>query len=133
MSFLTREQFTGLNDLHSIEVELPDNQGKVRIRALSSVETELLNKRTEEGKLSNIAAACLACTYAILDADGQRMFDPGNQKDLELLKTKSPAIILHLNEVILRLSAAGKAEVEKYLKNWKKTQPEDSSSGSAST
>lgn len=133
MSFLTREQFTGVNDIHTVEVELPDGGGRVRIRALSSAETELYNKRVDDGKLSNIAAACLGCAYGLVDENGQRMFNPGDQKDIDLLKTKSPAIILHLHESIMRLSGGGKAEVEKYLKNWSKTQPVASSSDSAST
>lgn len=131
--YLNREQFLNIADKHTFDLPLPDNLGTVKIRALTTGESEEYSKRCEEGKLGGIAAACLAATYALVDDEGNRLFDPKKQSDADLLRHRLPAVILHIGEAVNRISAGGLCEVEKYVKNWSKTQSVASSSDSAST
>lgn len=133
MSYLNREQFLSLQDKHTYDLPLPDGLGTVRIRALTTAETEEFNRKCEQAKLGGIASSCLIACYALVDAEGNRLFDPNKQEDVDLIRLRLPAVVLHIGEAINRLSAGGLHEVEKYIKNWSKTQSDGLNSASAST
>lgn len=127
---LSRDQLLQLQDIHTVKVQLPDDMGEVSIRALSLAEVQEYNKSCSG--LDEQGAAALLAAYALVDEQGNRLFDPKKEADVALLRNKAGFTVLRIAEAANRLSVAGKNEVEKLLKNYKKTSLGSGSSDSVS-
>lgn len=128
---LSREQLLQLQDLHTVKVALPDNMGEVSIRALSLAEVQEYNKQC--AGMDEQGAAALLAAYALVDEQGNQLFDPKKDAEVSMLRKKAGFTVLRIAEAANRLSVAGKNEVEKLLKNYKKTSSDSGSSDSVST
>ncbi len=103
MSFLNREQIIGAADRQYVEVDVPEWGGTVRLRSLDAEQAlhqEVLVKKRNAGDLKiNPLAAILS--VSIVDASGTPLF---NDKDMNELGKKSPAILIRLVKAVNTLN-----------------------------
>lgn len=116
---LTREQILAANDLPTIEVDVPEWGGTVRVSTMTAGARDKYEKLFigRDGKASllnatNIRAALVA--FTLVDADGKRVFVDG---DIERLSNKSAAAVDRIFEASAKLNKVTKQDVDELEKN----------------
>lgn len=111
---LSRDAILNAQDLKHEDVEVPEWEGSVRVRTLTSRERDNfeagLAADKESGEtvdLDNIRARLVSLT--VVDAQGKRLFSAG---DLEALGGKSGAAVDRLFDVARRLAGMSDSDVK---------------------
>lgn len=119
MGLLTRDVILQANDLPTEEVEVPQWNGSVRVRALTGAERDAFEQSIVEQKgkstkmnLTNLRAKLVALT--IVDEEGKRIF---SDADARLLGEKSAIALNTVFEVAQRLSGLTPTDVEELAGN----------------
>lgn len=101
--YLSASDILDAKDIETVEVEVPEWNGVVRLRALSGEEAlrfiELVQK-DKTGAALKIVALCA------VDETGAQLFSP---EQVEQLKTKSLRAIMRLQNVALRINGLSEA------------------------
>lgn len=115
MSFLGRDAILGADDFEYEVVNIPSWGGKVRVRPLNAKQRSQI-----EGQMAHIAqakkgyeklgdAALRMVVWCVVDEQGQPIF---TEQDVSALAKKSSKPILHLRDVITRISGMEKESVD---------------------
>ena len=119
MTLLTKDQILGADDRDSVEVEVPEWGGAVRIAAMTAAERDAFEASMIDGKgksdakrLQNFRARFVAS--CIVDDDGNRLF---SDKDIVALGKKSSAPISRLFDDCRKLNGMTDEDVEELEKN----------------
>lgn len=115
MTLLSRDQILAANDRETVDVEVPEWGGTVRVRALSGAERDayevaLAGVRPDGSarvNLVNVRARLIA--LAVVDETGARMF---SDADVEALGEKSGIAMQRVFEVAQRLSGLTDEDIE---------------------
>lgn len=128
--FLTKEQILSAQDFKTEEVEVPEWDGKVRVKSLTAKERDRFEAGMIEGRgkdrktnLENLRARLVAKT--VVDEQGNLLF---SEKDVDALGEKNAAAIDKVFAVAQRLSKLRPEDVEELTKNSDQGQSDDSSS-----
>ena len=128
--FLTKEQILSAQDFKTEEVEVPEWDGKVRVKSLTAKERDRFEAGMIEGRgkdrktnLENLRARLVAKT--VVDEQGNLLF---SEKDVDALGEKNAAAIDTVFAVAQRLSKLRPEDVEELTKNSDQGQSDDSSS-----
>ena len=129
--FLTKEQILSAQDFKTEEVEVPEWDGKVRVKSLTAKERDRFEAGMIEGRgkdrktnLENLRARLVAKT--VVDEQGNLLF---SEKDVDALGEKNAAAIDTVFAVAQRLSKLRPEDVEELTKNSDQGQSDDSNSG----
>lgn len=106
---LTAEEILAASDLATVDVEVPEWGGTVRLRQLSAGETITFSEAASGNK--KLGTVKLIAMSAV-DESGNRLF---TDKQVEALKSKSIKIFVKLQKIALELN--GFTEKEEALKN----------------
>lgn len=97
--FLTAKDILDSNDLETAEMEVPEWGGTLRLRVMTADEAikfqDVLNTPAKKSAWVKLLALCA------VDADGNRLF---SDREMELLKKKSTAVFLRLQDFLLKLN-----------------------------
>jgi hypothetical protein len=115
VTLLSKEAILAADDRPTMDVEVPEWGGTVRVRALSGAERDAYEialagirpDGTRRPNLVNVRARLIALT--VVDEAGARMF---SDKDAEALGAKSAAAMQRVFEAAQRLSALTDEDVE---------------------
>jgi hypothetical protein len=114
MALLNRDQILDYDDLKTVDVEVPEWGGSVRLRMLTAKERDAFEASTVETRgnkmkqnLANIRARLVA--LCIVDEDGKRVFDSG---DVSRLGEKSAAALQRLFMKCNELNGLSDEDVE---------------------
>ena len=110
---LTKDQILQANDTRTIDVEVPEWNGTVRVKVMSSLERQqfqaVVNKKKDETLfMERLIIQC------VVDAEGNRIFD---EIDLKQLGAKSSLAMARVFEAAAELNGMTKASVEEIEKN----------------
>ncbi|MBF0417208.1 MAG: hypothetical protein HQL86_03060 [Magnetococcales bacterium] len=108
---LNRQQILDAQDLKTVDVDVPEWGGPVRIREFSGKDRDAFltaaHKRRDKGVIELTA---LLVALAIVDDDGEEMF---TEADIQTLNTKSAHALVRLEEEIRKLNRMNEEEAEK--------------------
>lgn len=115
MTLLTKDAILGADDRPTVDVEVPEWGGTVRVRALSGAERDayevaLAGVRPDGSRrinLVNVRARLIALT--VVDEAGARMF---TDKDAEALGAKSATAMQRVFEAAQKLSGLTEDDIE---------------------
>ena len=114
MTLLTKDQILGADDRDSIEVDVPEWGGSVRIAAMTACERDAFEAsmidtkgKGDAKRLQNFRARFVAS--CIVDEDGNRLF---SNKDIVDLGKKSSAPISRLFDECRKLNGMTDEDVE---------------------
>lgn len=134
--FLTKEAILGADDINTVEMYIPEWNGKVRIRTLKSVEKDRLevsmvmaNGRPAGGAVLGNIRARFAVASLVLET-GEPQF---TEAEIPALGEKSAAPLARIFNVVQELSAVSDADVEEMAKNFGRGRPGFSATGSPAT
>lgn len=132
---LTKDAIFALNDLLFEDVEIPEWNGRLRVRGMTAAqrdayEQSLIDARSDargrtkvEANFTN-AKARLA-VQCVIDANGQRVF---TDAEAAALGQKSASAVNRIAQVAQRLSGMSKEDLDDLEKNSVPAQPADSPS-----
>ncbi|MCA3255081.1 MAG: hypothetical protein INF91_05645 [Alphaproteobacteria bacterium] len=118
MGLLTREQILGAADQQTIDVEVPEWGGTVRVRSLTAGDRDRFEQAViaaqAAGKVGpdNVRARYVAA--CVVDEAGKPLF---TDKDLEVLAAKSFAAMDRVFAAATKLNAFSAADIEELAKN----------------
>jgi hypothetical protein len=103
---LTAEQILGMDDLNTLDVEIPEWQvdgepGVVRLKALSAREAMTFQKQLSLNNKAREDAMISIVVLSAVDETGERIF---NQKQIELLRDKSIRVFGRLQKAAMELN-----------------------------
>lgn len=115
MALLTRDEILAVDDLKTIDVEVPEWGGTVRLRALTGserdrLEASILNKEgngADRAKLATFRARL--CAMTMVDESGQRLF---GEAEVSALGQKSAAALSRVADAAQKLSAISQEDVD---------------------
>lgn len=128
---LSAADILGTDDLLTEVVEVPEWNGKVRVRGLTGTardhfEEGLLDQRGKKSEIRLANMRAKLCALTIVDADGRRVFTDGQ---IEALGGKSAAALSRVFKVAQRLSGLSETDVDELAGELGKDQ--SAASGSA--
>lgn len=129
MDYLSRQQVLDVDDVVTRDVTVPEWGGKVRVKTLTGVERNALEKTMLENKpgkrpevnLSNFQAKL--CAASMVDETGKRLF---SERDVEKLGQKSSKALARVFTVASELSGFSEADIDELTKNLESGQSDDS-------
>ena len=121
LMLLGREAILNADDLKTADVEVPEWNGVVRVRALRGVDRDLFEQslintddEDEEGKVKTkvnmLGMRARLVALGAVDGEGVLLF---SEADAEKLGYKSAAALERVCDEVMRLSGMNKSEVEK--------------------
>lgn len=110
---LNKQQIKAVDDLPSIEVEMPEWGGNIKIKTMSAkhrIEFEKLNKdaKTELETMINLIM------FSCVNEDNTLLFD---RNDFEFLSNKSAKSLMKLFEEAVNMSTLSEKKLEEKAKN----------------
>lgn len=114
MSLLTKEQIQQADDRPTMEVEVPEWGGKVRLRVWSGPERERVEELIDNKQARRQCGRAIVASLSIVDENGKRLFD---ESDIQRLAEKSGVALERVFSAACSLNAVGKAEIEELTKN----------------
>lgn len=114
---LKREEILAAADVKSIDVEVPEWGGTVRVREMSGTqrdlyEQELVARQDKDKVMHNVRA--LLVTYTAVDETGAALFTPA---DVEELGKKSSTALDRVFQAACKLNGIGQPALEVVAKN----------------
>jgi hypothetical protein len=117
--YLTKAQILAVDDIQFEDVDVPEWDGKVRVKALTGSERDALEQSMIEGRgkhremnLANFRAKL--ASHSIVDENGKRVF---NDLDVYDLGRKSGAALARVFNVASRLSGFTDDDIDELVKN----------------
>ena len=125
---LSKQQIIDVDDLGTVEVEVPEWDGSVLVRPLTAKQrgqfTAALVDQRQGGRTLRLQDIQIRlCGLSIVDESGKRMF---SDAEMAILGGKSSAALQHVFEVAQRLSGLSEEQVEELAGNSDETPSEDS-------
>jgi len=116
MSLLTKDQILQVKDNQTIEVEVPEWGGKVKLQSMSGFardrfEASIVGKQGGMNTTNIRAKLVAAC---VIDANGELMF---SEKEVAALGKKSAKALDRIFSAAQKLNAMGDSEIESLAKN----------------
>jgi hypothetical protein len=129
---LTREQIIGADDRKTVDVEVPEWGGTVRLRGMSGAERDEYEagiisvgaNGSREVNLKNMRARLVA--FSCIDEAGEHMF---SADDVSALGEKSAAALERVFDVARKLSGLADADVEELAAGFTPAPSDGSTSG----
>lgn len=109
---LNKSQILEADDLPTIEVEVPEWGGSVRLKALRLA--DLISFQAARSNASNAEATAFLVSQSIVDEAGERVFEQG---DVPALTRKNAKVIDRLADAALALNKMGAKHDEDRAKN----------------
>ena len=111
MTLLSRQQILEREDITTVDVDVPEWGGTVRVKAMTGAQRDRLEKlsTTKEGRPNKDGFFARIVAWCVVDEDGERVFD---EKDVAELGKKSSAALMRVAAVAQKLSAIDPADVE---------------------
>jgi len=131
MSYLTKDEILGADDIESEDVKVPQWGGTVKVRGLTGEDRDAFEESLLQGKgknrevrLHNFRAKLVS--LCVVDEKGERLF---SQAEVQKLGRKSAAALSAVSNVAQRLSGLTEEDVEELTADFLAANPgEDSSS-----
>jgi hypothetical protein len=124
---LTKEQILSVQDLETVEVNVPEWGGVVKVRTLSGTDMgkwrQIVFNKQEENRI--VDSDALLCALSIVDDNNKKIF---SEVDVIALSSKSSTAIDRITEVIQKLNKMSAKAVEELEKNSEAIHLEDSAS-----
>lgn len=104
---LTAEQILGMDDLNTVEVEIPEwktpdgEPGVVRLRALTAREALTFQKQMQSNSKAREDAMINIVILSAVNEDGEPLF---NKSQTELLREKSVRVFTRLQKEAMKLN-----------------------------
>lgn len=100
MNLLSKSTILSANDLKTIDVDVPEWGGVVRVRAMSAAARENLESvaRTDQNAIYNRARLA---AFSLVDEAGDLLF---SEEEIDQLANKSVAALDRVIEVVLRIN-----------------------------
>lgn len=126
-AILTKEQILAASDLETEEVEVPQWGGSVLVRSLTARErgqliSSIVDQRAGGRTLKLTEVQVRTCAMAIVDAQGNRMFE---EADIAKLSRKSAGALQVIFEVAQRLSGLSDDQVEELVEDFTETPSDE--------
>lgn len=112
---LSKEQIFAANDLQSVDVEVPEWGGSVKVKAMSAIDRINFEKSQKDMHSSELIIQLVILTC--IDKDGNRLF---TNDDLEQLQEKSPNAILRIFNEAIKLNLLNDDKLEEKAENFQK-------------
>ncbi len=127
MGYLTRQQILEREDIATVDVEVPEWGGTVRVKAMTGAQRDRLeaSTRTAKGKPDRTHFFARMVAWCCVDEDGQRIF---SEPDVLELSKKSSAALMRVAVTVQKLSAIDPDDVEALTGNSEPGPDGDSSS-----
>jgi hypothetical protein len=127
MAILTKDQILAAQDLETETVEVPQWGGSVMVRSLTARErgqliSSIVDQRAGGRTLKLTEIQVRTCAMAIVDAQGNRMFE---EADIAKLSRKSASALQVVFEVAQRLSGLSDDQVEELTEDFAETPSDD--------
>jgi hypothetical protein len=127
MAILTKEQIIAVQDLVTEEVAVPSWGGSVLVRSLTARErgqliSSIVDQRAGGRTLKLTEIQVRTCAMAIVDAQGNRMFE---EADIAKLGRKSSGALQIVFEVAQRLSGLSDDQVKELTEDFAETPSEE--------
>lgn len=114
---LTKEQILSAEDIRTIEVDVPEWGGAVRLASMTAATREayeLQQIAIRDGKAPKVSVRALLACHSIVDDTGAPMFTAA---DIATLEAKSGAALARVFDAALTLQGLGAAAAEDAAKN----------------
>jgi hypothetical protein len=113
---LTREAILGAQDLKTVDVEVPEWGGTVRVRVMTAADRNAFGASIvmEDGKTDHAQYAVKMLVRCLVGEDGQPLFTTA---DLEALNQKSALALKRVFDAADALNALGETQVKEAEKN----------------
>lgn len=112
---LSKEQIFAAQDLQSVDVDVPEWGGQVKVKSMSAID-RINFEKVQEG-LQNSELIIQLVLLTCIDADGNRLF---NNDDLTKLQEKSPNVILRIFNEAIKLNLLNDKKIEDEAENFPK-------------
>jgi len=112
---LTKEQIFAAQDLQSIDIDIPEWGGSVKVRAMSAIDRINFEKEQKDLQPSEMVLKLVLLTC--IDDAGDRLFE---NDDLEQLQLKSPNAILKIFNESIKLNVLNDKKIEEQAENFQK-------------
>lgn len=104
---LTRDEILQKNDTTTVEVDIPEWGGAVRVRSLTLLEqaklADLNTQTAQKGMEERVKKAQLQLIiFCVVDENGGQMF---SKDDIDSLAGKNPGAIKRIQDAVLKISA----------------------------
>lgn len=114
---LSREEIFKVNDIRTETVEVPEWQGRVKVKSMTGAERDAFEQSlmTQNGRMfnaNNIRAKLVAKT--VVDEDGKPLFI---EADVETLGEKSSSALDRIFSTAQRLSGMTQKDIDELTKN----------------
>lgn len=114
MALLTKEQIQQADDRPTMEVEVPEWGGTVRLRVWSGPERERVEDLVDNKQSRKQCGRAIVAALSIVDENGRRLFDEG---DIQRLAEKSGKALDRVFDAACKFNALGNSEIEELAKN----------------
>jgi hypothetical protein len=107
MGLLSRDQILKAEDFRTVDVEVPEWGGTVRLRVMNGTQRERFEEAFQKTPYGNTRARLVA--YSACDEAGEPVF---SELDIEALGAKSSAALDRLFDVALKLNRISKSDID---------------------
>lgn len=130
MEFLSKiEEILKIDDRKTIEVEVPEWNYKLRLRAMTGTDRDAFEAHVtsggQEGSMNVIGMRAKLIASCIVDEDGKRVLGPADEVKLG---SKSAAVLDKLFTQCMELNGMSPEDEKKLVENFSETQSEPSTS-----
>lgn len=128
MSYLSRDEILGVDDLPVEDLEVPEWGGTVRVRGLTGTERDRFEFQIAQARKTPAEAVVRAELVArcLIDEKGKRVF---TDKEIGRLGAKSGVVLDRVFDKCRELSGMGDAAVEEAAEDFASAPDDDSHSG----
>lgn len=117
---LSRQQILDSQDLKTVDIDVPEWGGNVRIRMFSGKERDEFLVKMQDGTRERVAGtSALLVMLSVIDDDGNRLF---KEADLTTINGKSGAVLGRIAAEVMVLNQMGQQGAEEAEKNSEKGQ-----------
>lgn len=111
MGYLSRLEILEREDITTVDVEVPEWGGTVRVKAMTGAQRDRLEKSTSgsNGKINKDGFFARIVAWCVVDEAGERVFA---EADIVELGKKSSAALMRCAQVAQKLSAVSPDDVE---------------------
>jgi hypothetical protein len=104
---LSAADILGANDVHTVDVEVPEWGGFITLRTLTAGEAILVSERLKSGQRD---AAIQVLAMCAVDSEGNLLF---TEEDVIRLRSKSLKAVMRVQDAALKLNGMKEAQAER--------------------
>lgn len=126
MAILNRDAILGADDMKTVDVEVPEWGGSVRLRTLTGgerdkFESDMVDQRGKNNKLNLVNLRARLVALCAVDEGGKRMF---GDNEVSRLGAKSASVLDKLFVAAQKLNGMTEADVEELAEGFEDGQTE---------